>query len=477
MRWLILLHRYLGIGIGWLVVVWCVSGIVMMYVPYPEVSFEEHIEALPTLELGGCCVLPAGAELAPDADIGRFAIETFLGEPVLTASGPFGGSWRLGLRSGKFIGPITADEAVAIADERTAHWPGRGAVRYTGETVADQWTVGYYRPDRIFHRLEIGDAAGSQWYIDASDGELVQATTRRERAWNWIGSVAHWLYPTALRRNGPLWADIVIWTAVAGLFLTAMGLYIGIARLGRRRGRLSPYRGVHLWHHYLGLAFGLFTLTWLLSGLLSMNPWGLLVGSGGRADIERLQDVEVTGEDLVALLARLDRLDLPEDVTYLRSAPFLGHMFLVAYDRKGFVGRYDADSMTTAPVTRASLDAAAARLLPGEPVRTSGLIDGPDAYYYGLRKEPAWPVFRIEFADAERTRYYIDPVTGSVLARLDGTARAYRWLFTALHSLDFAAILRQRPIWDVTMILLLGGVIAVSATGVYMGFRSLVRRA
>jgi hypothetical protein len=27
------------------------------------------------------------------------------------------------------------------------------------------------------------------------------------------------------------------------------------------------------WHHYMGLGFGAFTLTWVFSGLLSMDPW------------------------------------------------------------------------------------------------------------------------------------------------------------------------------------------------------------
>src|SRR6185503_2543634 len=38
-------------------------------------------------------------------------------------------------------------------------------------------------------------------------------------------------------------------------------------------------RGWKLWHHYAGLIFGLFTLTWVTSGLLTMNPWGLLESS------------------------------------------------------------------------------------------------------------------------------------------------------------------------------------------------------
>ena len=63
------------------------------------------------------------------------------------------------------------------------------------------------------------------------------------------------------------------------------GLYIGVRQLLRRPdGRWSPYDGFNLWHHVAGLVFGVLTLSWILSGLLSMNPWGLLEGAGGEQE-------------------------------------------------------------------------------------------------------------------------------------------------------------------------------------------------
>ena len=104
---------------------------------------------------------------------------------------------------------------------------------------------------------------------------VVQATTRGERFWNWLGAVPHWLYPTLLRQHTQVWSQIVIWLTIFGTFLTSLGLYIGIKQYkSRRSGRYSPYRGAALWHHYGGLVFGVMTLIWLVSGFFSMNPWG-----------------------------------------------------------------------------------------------------------------------------------------------------------------------------------------------------------
>ncbi|MFL2553817.1 MAG: hypothetical protein ACJ0S4_03870 [Candidatus Rariloculaceae bacterium] len=105
-------------------------------------------------------------------------------------------------------------------------------------------------------------------------------TTARERFWNWAGSVVHWIYPTILRQHTGAWTQVIIGLSVLGLFLTVIGIYIGLRQFkDRRGGRLSPYRGVMLWHHYTGLVFGILTLTWLFSGPLIYQPLGHIRGS------------------------------------------------------------------------------------------------------------------------------------------------------------------------------------------------------
>ena len=78
----------------------------------------------------------------------------------------------------------------------------------------------------------------------------------------------HWLYFTPLRRNGPLWTQTIVWLSLAGCVMCLSGLTWGL--LVARR---APYIGIMRWHHYAGLIFGVFTCTWIFSGLLSMDPW------------------------------------------------------------------------------------------------------------------------------------------------------------------------------------------------------------
>lgn len=475
MRWLIWLHRYLGIAVGWLLVAWCLSGVVMMYVAYPEVSFDEYLATLPELELGNCCKLAPPPGFAADTGLASLSIEMLGRRPVARLSGDFGQSATVDLSTGLAITQIGVSEAADIVARLQIS--GAGRIEHLDTIDSDQWTVtGQFDRDRPLHRFALGDDARTQWYVSSSSGALVQATAGAERFWNWIGAVTHWLYPSLLRQNGPLWSQVVIWSSVVGLFLTVFGLYIGISRLKRRRsGRWSPYRGIALWHHWAGLLFGVLTLTWLASGLLSMNPWGLFESGGARIEAQRLRDYGFSLADAERWIAAIPQADLPAGTKRIESAPFLGRPYLMAYAAGGEGRRYAASELSAAPLTESELSAAAQAMLGGKHPSSAQLIFAGDAYYFDHHAARPFPVYRVIADDGDATRYYIDAGTGQLLAKFDANRRWYRWLFEGLHRFDFAAGLRRRPVWDVLLLVLLAGVTAVCVTGTYMGIRSLLR--
>jgi hypothetical protein len=51
---LIFTHRYIGIAIGWMMLIWCLTGLVMMYAPYPTLA------TLLPLNTQTCCRIPDG---------------------------------------------------------------------------------------------------------------------------------------------------------------------------------------------------------------------------------------------------------------------------------------------------------------------------------------------------------------------------------------------------------------------------------
>ena len=146
---------------------------------------------------------------------------------------------------------------------------------------------------------------------------------------------------TALRSDGPLWSETVIWASIVGTFLTVLGLYLGVAQFRRGKdAKLSPYRGLFYWHHLSGLVFGVFALTFVLSGLVSMNPWGFLDGRGGGGETGRLEGpLPAWGEVRASLAAVREQ---SANALSLTTAPLAGKLFWLATYADGTVRRLDA---------------------------------------------------------------------------------------------------------------------------------------
>ena len=467
MRWLILIHRYLGIAIGILMTAWCVSGIVMMYVGYPELARTDRLLALRPLELRDCCTslddpLPDAAQFL------SFQLEMLAGRPVLRVRSADGAAGLIDLRTGRRIESVPVPQAQAVAEDFAVSSGARAAVRLQQTLDYDQWTLeGIARGEPPLYRFAVNDTSGTEAYVSVHTGRLVQRTTARQRFWNWLGAIPHWLYFVNLRRNGPLWSQVVVWTSLAGSFLALTGLYLGIQRFVRRpRGRWSPYRGLLLWHHLPGFIAGVFALTWVASGLISMNPWGFLDSKA-----EPPQPTLLSGLQVKQALAALARAPLPHGCVSVDSAALNGHVYLIAATADGLRTRLDSQGspspLSAAQVRQRVREIAAANLTPE-------LLTHEDAYYFSHHGDiVALPVYRAVASDAEQTRYYIDAVSGAIAGIVDGNSRWYRWLHEGLHRMDFTPMLRARPLWDVIMWVLMSAVTTICCTGAILGIRRL----
>ena len=466
----IIVHRYLGVAVGLLMTLWCLSGFVMMYQSYPELTPGERLSGLESLQLSQCCRLDA-APLSDETIISDFQIEMLAGKPVLKVLPEGGPRMILDLSGGAPLEGLSPDQVLAVASAYGTGAGIEGRARLLPALVRDQWTVQYARRNQPLHHLAFGDPAKSEIYVAGTSGEVLQDTNARERLLGWLGAVPHWLYPTLLRENAKLWIQVVIWTSVVGVFLTGTGLYIGISRwLAAPKGRVSPFRGLWMWHHMIGLFFGVLTLTWVASGLLSMNPWGLLEGGGSPAPDQFAGKVTWrAAKDFVALTPGL----ADGKAVQIKAAPVAGRLFAVRLDRSGGVMRFDGLGQA-APLMRAEVEAALAGL--ETPPAVLNELGVEDAYYYGHHTKRKLPVYRAVLSDADATRLYIDVDTGSVLRVAGANERKYRWLQSGLHDFDFPG-LRRRPIWDVVVLMFLTGVTALSVTGLWLAFKRIARDA
>ncbi len=472
LRLLFLIHRWFGITLGIVMLLWCLSGFVMMYKPYPELTEQQKSALLPELGLSGCCAMPA-SDPALEQPFSSFYLQMLVGTPVLALRTSDNRIVTVNLADGRIFPDVSQADVARVAGQFD------GNARLVGSLHNDQWTVyGGYNAHRPLYKFAADDAAGTEWYISSRTGEIIQLTTREQRFWGWLGAVVHWLYPTLLRERVQLWSQTVIWLTIVGIFLTLTGLYFGIRQYKTRKsGRKSPYRGLSAWHHYAGLLFGVLTLSWVFSGLFSMNPWGLLEGEGMRSEQRLLRGGNLLLSDITPILERLDLLRLDPGVVRLEGEKLLGELHLYAVTRAGAHVRLSPVTLDKDPPDAGKLERIAAVLSPAAPARSAELITEEDRYYYNHHEQVSLPAWRVVSGDASGTRYYIDPQTGRLLSKIDPEKRWYRWLFYGLHRGDFTPFLRSRPVWDIFMWTLLLGVTATSVTGFFMGVRRLARNA
>ncbi len=282
-RWLFLLHRWLGIVVCAFFAMWFVSGVVMMYVGYPKLTESERLLHLPPLAadavlLGPREALDAAGIAGPLKDL-RLAVAS--GGRAVYLAQPADGK---GAKAGVVIDAATGtplrhvDRELAMASAAAFAGPGVGLV-YEGTLDEDAFThsraLDAHRP---LHQVALVDAAHTRLYVSGRTGEVVRDAPRTERLWNYAGAWIHWLYPLRGGALDPYWADIVNWLSILGIAVTLLGTSVGILRWRfasrYRSGSRSPYRGFMMrWHHITGLLFAAVTLTWIFSGLMSMNPW------------------------------------------------------------------------------------------------------------------------------------------------------------------------------------------------------------
>lgn len=475
LRWLIAIHRYAGLVLALLMLMWCLTGMVMVYVPYPSLPPPARMAGLAPIDWNQCCIMPP---YRPGAAAASFDVEMMAGVPVMhiRPDDAPGRSFLIDLQSGRAVAGIAPEAALVVAQDyaRGHHLgPFRPAL---AQIRRDRWTIAGVAARGALYRIALGDHAGTQIYVSRTSGEVVQRTTASQRFWNYLGAIPHWLYIMRLRQNPRIWTEVMVWSSLAGCFLVVLGLYIGADQLlrARRRNRWTPYRGFLAWHHLPGIVFGLFLLSWVASGLLSMNPFGLLEGAGAGSEVTALLGPSIPADEIAATLRTLSGRLAGRRIVSIRSAPLDGKLYLVATTADGRRERLDANGRR-APLTRADLGFIASVLSgKGAAAPLTRLAHGDNYYFSHDDAYAQFPAYRL-IQPKTGTRYYVDAVSGGLRAKLDATAQDYRWLQQGLHRLDFTALMRTRPLWDVLMLGLLAGASVIAATGTWLAARYLYR--
>jgi hypothetical protein len=480
-RLLILIHRYLGIPLSIMFVIWFVSGIVMIYTGgLPAIAREERLARMTPVDTTRIEYSHASAWTAAGmrGSPSEIQLTSVLDRPAWRFDASFGRALIIFADNADVLEEVSPEQAAAAAAEYLDVPPMQIEFERT-LLEADQWTLS--QPgDLPLYLFSVDDGASTQIYISVLSGEVALVTNRTSRFLAWVGVIPHWLYFTPLRVNQPVWYWIVVALAALGCLLAAIGLMLAVTQFRRSRpfsfAKSIRYRGWMRWHYYSGALFGLFALTWVFSGLLSMEPFGWTRATGlemprsaltgGDIDIDAFADVTRETE-AAQMLAELDAVEV--DFVQILASPYFA---VQQKDRRTLV--HASTLVPGGPFDTQQLLRAVEREVGDVRIKSAELLDTYDSYYYARNAEAPLPVLRIKFSDPYSTWYYINPAEARIVARTNRYSRIERWLFNGLHSLDFAFWYDKRPLWDVGMIVLSLGALLTSAIGMCLGLRRLL---
>ncbi len=309
-------------------------------------------------------------------------------------------------------------------------------------------------------------------------------------------AIPHWLYFTPLRTHQPQWSSTVVWSSLVGTITALIGIAIILwmyspRKVYRNAGAPTsiPYRGWKRWHAIAGLSFGLVTVTWTFSGLLSMGPFPLMnrlaewttpedtqTGHGGSAIAEAFRSEEPSlpafaGRTPVAAISALSNFEVKElEWTSFASEP----VYLAAN------GRAETRIIPVDGAPKSAFDTDAVmrmvRGAAGSALAELRVLDSYDAYYLDRRRRLPLPVVYARLNDPLGSRYYIDANTGRVVGSYNARNWVERWLYHGLHSLEFPWLYNHRPLWDIVVITLMLGGTALCVTSIALTWRLLTRK-
>ncbi len=468
------IHRWTGLLMSLLFVMWFVSGFVMIYHSFPKPQPNNYFHGLGN-------ILGHESLLAPDPLIQEsgstlYTLEVLNGEPV----------YRLPGRPGKVydaktlseISPLSKDAcAVIVSSVNTAKV---GRVEELNDY--DQWIPWEYYQDYFpIQKFWLDDAKGTQLYVSARKGCIVQETTSLSRSMAWLGAIPHWMYFKALRLKAQLWSSVVIWISAIGCLACLSGIIVGLIRIRKRK--ISPYRKATLrWHHLTGLFFGLFVFTYILSGLMSLADipdW--LVKQESDVNYHQIWNGprQLPNESVSQSVEKiLTRKEL-EPIKRIICRDVMGRIFYEVYTKYPNQSEcYIVDERSLRPLPPIAplvIEKRMDKVLPQKQYSIHLLQNYTNYYQPSKGRDLPLPVYCINFKDEYHTKLFVSPKTGEMLKVVNNTTRLGWWLYKGLHTCKFSFLSDYEGWRQLWMILISIGGTIVSITSCVLGIK-LIRK-
>lgn len=468
----------MGLILSILFLMWFVSGIVMIYHSFPKVNQKLKLETQETLP-GDIVPVDSLLRALPDSvRLTGLSVDMYLDRPVFHLRGKRLPAELYG-DSLQEVGRPDFQQVCCMAEQLC------GSTDYRVDSLwkLDQWIpFGYLKKEFPIYKFTFNDKEKHQLYISSQTGKPLQLTDRHSRFWAWLGAIPHWVYFTSLRQNQALWLDFMVWSSGLGAIMCLTGLWVGVWAFFRNRknGLRSPYKKWWFrWHHISGMIFGLFALTFVFSGMMSLVDIPSWMQKG-KQNAPKMQFRGREGGMLPADRYVLDYrqiVDSLKDVKSIEWGSFGNHPYYVVNTATGKMNIDAADSGRIQPfrLSEEEVRQAILRIHGKEAEYTLEWLEEFDDDYYSRRGMLTLPVYKVVVNDELHTRHYFNPET-LYHRQIDDNGRLRGVLYSGLHSLNFKCLTDRPVVWNLVMYVLMTGGTFLSLSGVVLTLSWLGRR-
>ena len=220
-RW----HTWLGWIVGLPILFWAVSGLIMVWKPIEEVRGEHLVRPAPPIQLSQAPVPPrlegvplAGLSLEQRSAGPRWVIKVADGPTRLADPA-----------TGALLPPLSAMDA---AREVSARYTGDSSIRSVSRTDPDDPPLDLRRPIATW---KVTMADRTNFYVDASSGEIVARRTAWWRFYDWMWG----LHIMDLETREDMHNPLVIGFGIAALTMAVLALIL-LPMTIRRRRKAAP---------------------------------------------------------------------------------------------------------------------------------------------------------------------------------------------------------------------------------------------
>lgn len=470
-------HQVLGLLLSVLFLMWFASGFVMIYHSFPKADQKRLLarQALLPEQLSAADTLWS---ILPDSSrLTGLSVEMYLDRPVFRLQGKQ-------LPAGIYADSLQFLPRPGFSEIHRLAVQLCGSVSCRVDTLhrLDQWIpFGSLTRELPVYKFSFTDSERQQVYISSRSGRVLQWTDVRSRFWTWLGAIPHWVYFTSLRQHQSLWLNFMIWASGLGAIMCFTGWWIGIRVFwkNRRKGFRSPYKRWWLrWHHISGVVFGLFALTFVFSGMMSLTDlpaWMQKRKSNTRTVHFRGREGRLLSPDRYALDYRKIIREVPgvKNITWASFGSYPYYIVNTSHGKR-YIDAGDSSQVTSFRLSEEMIRNTIRGLHGADTRYTLERITDWDNDYYSRRGMLTLPVYKVKIDDELHTCHYFNPET-LYHRQTDDNTRLRGILYNGLHSLNFKFLSGHPFWWNALMYLLLTGGTFLSLSGLVLTLQWLRR--